>query len=272
MRVSISNLAWDVLADEQVATLLSRHQVDAIDIAPGKYFPEPAAATDADIGRVRQWWQDRGVGIVGMQALLFGTTGLNVFGSPESQQAMLKHLQAVARIGAGLGATRLVFGSPKNRDRAHLDDAAAADVAQAFFHQLGEVAAQEGVVFCLEPNPTAYGANFMVDSLETARVVEAVAHPQIRMQLDTGAMTMNQERIDQVVPRCAPLYGHVHASEPQLIELGTGGTDHAAVAQAMKAAGLSGQIVTIEMLPSKVRDNLDAIDAALRVATSHYAT
>jgi hypothetical protein len=52
-----------------------------------------------------------------MQALLFGTTGLNVFGDNKSQEAMLEHLRAVCRIGAGLGATKLVFGSPKNRDR-----------------------------------------------------------------------------------------------------------------------------------------------------------
>ena len=68
----------------------------------------------------RAWWAERGIEITGMQALLFGTSGLNVFGPSEVQDAMLAHLAAVCRIGAGLGAVRVVFGSPKNRDRSGL--------------------------------------------------------------------------------------------------------------------------------------------------------
>lgn len=116
MRISISNLAWDVKEDLEVANLLNLFNVDAIDIAPGKYFPEPASASIADIHAVKDWWQERGIDIIGMQALLFGTTGLNVFGSESIQKKLLDHLAAVCRIGAGLGASRLVFGSPKNRD------------------------------------------------------------------------------------------------------------------------------------------------------------
>lgn len=116
MRISISNLAWDVKEDLEVANLLNLFNVDAIDIAPGKYFPDPVIATVSDILAVKEWWQERGIEIIGMQALLFGTTGLNVFGSKDVQKNLLDHLAAVCRIGAGLGATRLVFGSPKNRN------------------------------------------------------------------------------------------------------------------------------------------------------------
>ena len=35
MRVAISNIAWDPAEDEDVARLLQRHHVDAIDVAPG---------------------------------------------------------------------------------------------------------------------------------------------------------------------------------------------------------------------------------------------
>jgi hypothetical protein len=113
MRLAISNIAWDVSEDLAVAKHLNKFDIDAIDIAPGKYFPDPTDAKDADIESVRRWWAEHGIEITGMQALLFGTTGLNVFGDSQSQAAMLTHLTAVCRIGAGLGATRLVFGSPK---------------------------------------------------------------------------------------------------------------------------------------------------------------
>ena len=81
MRMAISNIAWDVAEDEVIAQLLDRYGIDAVDVAPGKYFPDPANASDDDIKRVRDWWAERGIEITGMQALLFGTSGLNVFGS-----------------------------------------------------------------------------------------------------------------------------------------------------------------------------------------------
>ncbi|WP_407363151.1 sugar phosphate isomerase/epimerase [Pseudomonas luteola] len=269
MRVAISNIAWDVSNDEEVAQLLSRYDVDAVDIAPGKYFPQPKDATDAEIRAVKQWWQSRGVSLTGMQSLLFGTTGLNVFGSAESQQAMLDHLDAVCRIAAGLGSTRLVFGSPKNRDRSVIADEQVDSVAIPFFRRLGDVAARHGVLICLEPNPTCYGANFMINSVETARVVEAVDHDSIRMQLDTGALAINDESPEEIIARFAPFIGHVHASEPNLITLGDGSSKHAQVAQAL-AKHLPDHVVTIEMLPAKEESNMASIERALGVATRLY--
>jgi sugar phosphate isomerase/epimerase len=271
MRIAISNIAWDPSEDDQVAPLLARYRIDAIDIAPAKYFPIPVEATDSDIRSVRSWWADRGVEITGMQALLFGTSGLNVFGDEPNQAALLAHLTAVGRIAAGLGATRLVFGSPKNRDRAGLSDGAAAERAVSFFRRLGDRATAAGVFFCLEPNPARYGANFMLDSAETAAIVEAADHPAIRMQLDTGALSINAEDARQVVETYFRLIGHVHASEPDLVPLGDGDTNHSLIA-ALVARYLPEQVVSIEMLATKNEPHLVAIERALAFASRHYAS
>lgn len=271
MRIAISNIAWDVADDEAVASLLNKYKIDAIDVAPGKYFPDPKNTSAADITHVRDWWHQRGISITGMQALLFGTTGLNLFGSSETQAAMLNHLNAVCRIGAGLGATKLVFGSPRNRDRSALSEHLVQDKAIAFFRRLGDIANQQGVLVCLEPNPTCYGANFMTNSFETASIVSAVDHSAIRMQLDTGAITINGEDSRKTIKKYTALIGHVHASEPDLVTLGDGNTDHAVVAESLFIY-LPEQIVTIEMLPAKSGSNLDAIERAIIVAIRHYRT
>lgn len=269
MRLAISNIAWDVEEDEAIAALLRRHAVDAIDIAPGKYFPEPARATDQDIARVRAWWAERGIELTGMQALLFGTTGLNLFAAQAVQEAMLAHLGAVCRIAGGLGATRLVFGSPKNRDRTGLDDRQVQEISTRFFRQLGDIAQSHGVMICLEPNPSCYGANFMTGSLETLAVVEQVDHPAVRMQLDTGAITLNEEDAAEVVEHCAPYIGHVHASEPNLVPLGDGGCDHVRVGRAL-AERLPGHLVTIEMVATRNEPHAVSVERALQVAIAHY--
>lgn len=269
MRLAISNIAWDIHEDDAVARLLNEFSVDAIDIAPGKYFPQPASASDEDIFRVKTWWGERGIEITGMQALLFGTVGLNIFGSVETQDALLQHLEAVCRIGGGLGATRVVFGSPKNRDRSGMSDKEALAVATSFFRRLGDIAQFWGVTICLEPNPVCYGANFMTTSAETAEVVKHVAHPSILMQLDTGALTINQENPQVTLRHFANLIGHVHASDPNLVPLGDGGTSHAQMADALTMY-LPEHVVTIEMVATKNEPPLTAIERALKLAIHHY--
>jgi sugar phosphate isomerase/epimerase len=269
MRLSISNIAWDPAEDEAVAALLNERGIDAIDIAPGKYFPDPAAATDGDILRVRGWWKARGIDIVGMQSLLFGTTGLNLFGAAPVQEAMLAHLGAVCRIGGGLGATRLVFGSPKNRDRGSLGEDEAVRQALPFFERLGDIAGACGVTVCLEPNPERYGANFMTSTAATAAVVAQLGHAAIRMQFDTGALTINGEDPEVELARCGALVGHVHASEPDLLPLGEGGTAHAAM-RAGLVRHLPGHIITVEMVATRDEPHVRSVARALDLAILHY--
>jgi len=185
------------------------------------------------------------------------------------RETLLLHLFAVCRIGAGLGATRIVFGSPKNRDRTGLNDIQVMEIAIPFFKRLGDVAQSYGVTLCLEPNPPCYGANFMTTSAETAEVVKQIAHPAIRMQLDTGALAINTEEPAEVLQNSAMLIGHIHASEPDLVPLGDGATNHAAMAEAVLQR-LPRHVVSIEMVATKYEPHHVSIERALRVAIRHY--
>lgn len=267
MSISISNIAWDRDQDGAVADLLGRHGVHHIDVAHSKYFPAPSETADASIDYVRRWWADRGVSIAGMQALLFGTQGLNVFADQCVQQQLLEHLRHVFRIAGRLGAGRLVFGSPRNRDRGDLSVEAANQIGATFFHQAGDLAQTEGVVLCLEPNPEHYGANFMTTTASTAEVVALTGHRHIQMQLDTGAVFMNGEEPAHLLPRYAPIIGHVHLSEPNLAELGSMTSDHDPLA-ALIGKHLGTRPLTIEMLPPN--DGIAGIERALVFALGQY--
>ncbi len=269
MRIAISNLAWDISEDSRIIPLLRQYKIDAIDVAPSKYFPQIQAAGKDDLARVRVQWNKEGIDIIGLQALLFGTTGLNLFAGPQIQSAMLEHLEAVCRVASGLGAQKIVFGSPKNRDRLSLSDQQVHDSAMAFFRRLGDIAGRHQVMVCLEPNPPAYGANFMNNCADTARIIEELKHPAIRMQLDTGALKINGEDPAQVLQQYADLIGYVHASEPHLAVLGEGGADHAAASSALKKF-LPQSIVSIEMLAAKDQPHLPAVEKALKTAVRHY--
>lgn len=269
MRLSLSGIAWNITNDDSICHLLHSRQIDAIDIVPGKYFSNPLDASEHEIFAVRNYWHDNGISLVGMQSLLFGTQGLNLFSTNEVQKRMLVHLQAISRIAAGLGIPALVFGSPKNRDRKGLSDSITLEIAINFFNHLGDIAQQEGVYFCLEPNPVCYGANFMINSAETAFVVRQVNHPAIKMQLDTGAIIINKENINDILQQNADIIGHIHLSEPELAPLGYSGANHTHIANALYHA-LPNSIATIEMLAPQNKHSLSSIEDALDFAISHY--
>jgi D-psicose/D-tagatose/L-ribulose 3-epimerase len=269
LRISISNIAWDRSEDEAVAELMRRYNVDALDIAPAKYFSTPGDVPTTDIMAVRTWWAERGIEITGMQSLLFGTTGLNVFGAEQAQSSMLRHLHGICHVAAVLGCTRLVFGSPRNRDRGAANDEDANAVAVPFFQRLGEIAAAMGVVICLEPNPPCYGANFLTTATETASFVRQVGTPSIRMQLDTGALTISGETPCSVLGEHRDLIGHIHVSEPHLVPIGDGGCDHSEMAHSLREH-MGEPLVAIEMLATNTEPHLVAIERALRVAVQHY--
>lgn len=270
MRLSISNLAWDPAHDDAIAGLLQGFAVDAIEIAPTKYFPEPRQVEPGSIASVRRAWRDRGIDIVAMQSLLFRTTGLNLFSSRAVQDAMLDHLAHIARIGAGLGAGRLVFGSPKNRDRQGLDMASAMVTATGFFRRLGDIAASAGCIVCLEPNPASYGCNFMTTTAEAAEVVHHTAHPSIRLQFDIGAVTSNGEDAAELLGRYHALVGHVHISEPGLTPLGSSQADHARLGTLLRRLLPPDMSVSIEMLTPAGSDQIDTVRGALQLATQYY--
>ncbi len=267
MRLSFSNLAWEREHDPAMRELLNEAGVDAIDLVPGRYLSDPVRATDVELDAIRREWNDAGIEIVGLQALLFGTQGLNVFGSRDSQEAMLTHFDGICRLGSRLGARHLVFGAPRNRDAAGWEPAAARRHAVEFFTRLGEIAARHAVVVCLEPNPARYHCNFMTTTAEAAGIVQAVGLPQIRLQFDTGTVCVNREDAAAELAAHGSLVGHVHLSEPDLAPLGSLETDHENYGRAMRFA-LRDRVVAIEMLPAE--DRLAGARRALAVAFNAY--
>jgi sugar phosphate isomerase/epimerase len=140
MNLAVSNIAWPHADDERMAAQLSRYGVRGLEIAPTKIWQDPLAATPGQVTACRRSWEGRGIAIVAAQALLFGRPELTLFESPSARAATAAYLEAIIRLCADLGATRLVFGSPKNRRIGTMPPAQALDIAVDFFGGLAEVA------------------------------------------------------------------------------------------------------------------------------------
>ena len=264
MALSISNIAWNPSLDESVAKLLNKHDVHCIDIAPGKYFNKLLETDTQEILSVRSFWNIRGISIIGMQSLFYGTKGFNVFG--KNYVEMLSYLETICKVASILGARFLTFGSPKNRDRSGLSDDETLDRALTFFHEAGNIAQNHDVVLCLEPNPKEYGANFLTTTEETYKFIEILNHTSIKLQLDVGALILNDET-NTIIDISSNMIGHIHISEPQLKPIGTNQIKHISFAPVIKKLPNN---KTIEMLTNNIENPLEVIGKSLTFAKELY--
>lgn len=271
MRLAISNIAWPTGADEVVAPMLISHGVEGVELALTKIWPEPLDATAAEVRAYRAQWEKRGVRIAALQALLFGKAHLILFESEYSRRQMLNYLAGIIERAAWLGAKALVFGSPKNRRRGERSGEEARAIAVPFFRELGRIARQHGVYFCIEPNPTDYGCDFATTVVEAMELVDAVDEEGFGLHLDTGGMTLAGESLAASITAAGRRSRHFHISEPFLAEVRGGKVPHAECSKALRRLAYSGW-VSIEMAEAKAADAWrSAMDRALSFVRTAYA-
>ena len=268
MRLAVSNIAWDPREDAAVAELLRRHGVGGVEIAPTKWREHPLDSTNSEIAAYRRYWEDSGLPIVSLQSLLFGHPEMQIFGDAAARQAMRDYLRRMIDLGADLGAGALVFGSPKNRHRGSIPMADAVHIACDFLRDLGEEARARGVLFCLEANPPSYDCDFITTTVDAVELCKLVGDENVRVNIDLGGMTIEHEDTARTIGAAAPFIGHVHASEPNLAELGAA-ANHEAAAEALAAIDYSGW-VSIEMREVGGGDNLAAVEKAVVRAKRAY--
>lgn len=265
MRIAMSTLAFGGRFDPAIASALSDEDINGVEIAPTAIWGTDRYPTLSEVDDVRQHWADHGIRVPSIQSLLYGRDDLTLFGT-DTWPELSDHLMQMADIASRFGAGIMVFGSPRSRIRGDLGTDAAIAIAAEFFSGLGSRLKGSGVIMTLEPNPTAYGADFMTTYGEVLAVVDAAESPSIRPQIDTGCLQLSGEDLATCVDRRIP--DHVHVSTPGLGLVPGGRIDHQAIAGRLRAGGYD-RWITIEMLHHRI-GGIDDIRRAARWGTSIY--
>jgi D-psicose/D-tagatose/L-ribulose 3-epimerase len=265
MKLAVSQIAWTPAENDAAHTLMRSKGIELIELVPSRKWPDPRLESNGASERWRLELEQQGLRPVALQALLFGRPELKVFES-DTARPCIDYLKAIIRLAAGLGPVALVFGSPRNRFRGNLPLDEARRRAISFFSELGEYSARHGVKLCLEPNPPAYGCDFLTTAREVMSFVRETKTPGLFLQLDVGALSMNGEDPSTIVSDAGKLIGHTHASEPHLAPFGQPVGPHAAVARALKNVGYDGA-VSLEMKSN----GLEALETAVDYLAEIYA-
>lgn len=266
MKLAISNIAWPTEEEHDVARVLQENGVTAVEVAPTRISVTPLELTADDVARYRAFWADRGIRIVAMQALLFGRPDLQLFGTEESRRETFDYLARMIEIGGMLGAETLVFGSPKNRLAGTRGENEVRSIERDFFGAVGEVAVANEVVFCVEPNPAAYGCDYIRTLAEEQALLARVRAPGLGLHLDTGQMTLEGEP-PEVLDALAFDIQHFHVSEPELAPTGSGATAHAEWAAALRRRNYD-RWLSIEMRPGE--NNVERVRRAVAFTRGTY--
>ena len=269
MKLAISNIAWDLTEDSRIASLLSDVGAGGVEIAPTKVWPSLSNVSPEVSNTYRNFWEAQNLPIIAFQSLLFGRADLEIFKSEQKRQETFQYLCHVIRLAAQLKAKILVFGSPKNRLVGQLNQPEAMDVAIQFFSAIAEVAMKVGVIFCIEPNPSQYGCDFVRTAAEGKELVQRVNHPGFRLHLDAGAMILNNEQFEAAIESSFEWLAHFHISEPYLEVIGNYTDAHNRIARTLREFKYS-HFVSIEMLNKSDAPNLAAVQSALNFAANVY--
>ena len=252
MRLAISNIAWRPQEREAVYGILAEQGVRGLEIAPSQAFAEeadPVAPSAAAISEFVREIGRRSLNLVSMQSLLFGVDDAYLFGSKSQRERFEGGLARAVALAGRLGIPNLVMGSPANRAIPDsMDRAGAEQVAIDVFRRLGDLCLVAKAKLALEPNPAAYGTNFLNTIGETLTFVQRIKHPAVSVNFDIGSLHMNGEMDmgGEYFARAGPLVSHVHISEPNLDPTPRDVGEFEALARAILAHGYGGWF-SIEM-------------------------
>ena len=239
MKLSVSNIALSAYDHVSELQQLPELGLQGIEVAPSRAWRDTwHDLTNQDVSAYRRDVEQAGLTIVGLHSLIFDHPELGLFKGEEAQNDTLEfftHLSAVCR---DLGGRTLIWGG--GRHRGELSEESAFEEAVLFMSELVSRIEDHGTCFCFEPlGPT--DSDFINSVHDSIRIVKAVDHPALRVQLDAKALVENDEVRQDIFEAAMPYLVHFHANEPGLGVLGsTGEVPHQTLGDHLRTIGYNG--------------------------------
>lgn len=235
---------WDI---NRVFNYAAQIGYDFVEIAPFTLAPSVTELSGLQRVTIRESAARAGVGISGLHWVLVKTEGLHLT-SPDAgvRRRTSVYFEELVGCCADLGGTRIILGSPKQRNVGEgIAYEQAWSWAQATLRDAVKRAEDRGVVICFEPLGPGE-TNFVNTAAEGLRFAREFASPAMSIILDVKAMSTEAKPIPEIIRECAGQFAYFHANDPNLKGPGFGKTDFRPIAKAVRETGYDG-IVSVEV-------------------------
>ena len=242
-KLSVSHLAWSSNNNEKTADILKMFKVKYIDIVLSKYFPNLESIKLNKLTSIKNYWKKHSINIYGMQSILFGYENLNIFQSKLHRKKLIYLFKKINFAAKILGIKKITFGCPKNRfiNKNKFNE----KVAINFFRDISLILTKN-ITLCIEPIPMIYGNNFLTTTGETADFVKKIDRKNIKLQLDTSCIKINNENFADIITKHKNIVDHIHVSEKNLTKIANTKLNYRLIKNIFMH--FPGKIITIEIL------------------------
>lgn len=238
-RKAVSNILWGNSNNEYFLRLIKSKGFEGIEFAPSVVWPKPIEATKSERSHYRKSIERFGLKIISLHTLFYTRRDLNLFGSPQVYRQTEDYLVELASLASDLGASLMIYGSPKSRMRGDLTKEAAYEWASTFFKKVAARLKPLGVTLCIEPL-SSKEADFINNHQEAVYLVKKVNHPNFQMMLDTKSLYLEGEDYQMAFSHSQPYLKHIHVNDPGNVAPGTKGVDHQQISTALSRIKYSG--------------------------------
>ncbi len=247
MKFGICNEIFKDWKLEDTFGYAARAGYDFVEIAPFTIAPYVTEISATERTRIRDAAAHAGIGISGLHWVLVQAEGMYLTSPDGAVRARTaRYFQDLVECCADLGGTRIIVGSPKQRNV--LDGVShqqAWDFAAGCFRDALRRAEDRGVVICFEPLAPAE-TNFINTAAEGIRFAAQFGSPAMSIILDVKAMCSEEKPIPQIIAESAGRFAYFHANDANLKGPGFGEIDFHPIAAALRAAAYDG-IVSVEV-------------------------
>ncbi len=232
---------------------------DVVEIAPFTVAKSVTDISATERVRIRDSAARAGVGISGLHWVLVQAEGMYLTHPEESvRERTSRYFVELVDCCADLGGTRIVVGSPKQRNL--MDGVSyeqAWDFAKGTFKDSVRRAEDRGVVICFEPLAPSE-TNFVNTAAEGRRFAQEIGSPAMSIILDVKAMSSEGRPIPDIIRESRGAFEYFHANDANLKGPGFGEVDFGPIAGALKDVGYEG-VASVEVFvfdegPERIAD------------------
>jgi sugar phosphate isomerase/epimerase len=247
MQFGICNEIFKDWPLERTIEFVAHTGYDLLEVAPFTIAKTVNEISAAERRRIADLARQAGIGISGLHWVLVQAEGMYLTHPDKSTRAETsRYFVDLVDCAADLGGTRIIVGSPKQRNLLPgVTHEEAWQYATETFRESVKRAEERGVVICFEPLAPSE-TDFINTAADAIRFAEQFASRALSVILDVKAMSSETKTIPEIIRESAGRFAYFHANDRNLKGPGFGDVDYRPIVQALREARYDG-IVSVEV-------------------------